>query len=244
MFVIDAWKDHKFELDAICNMDETPIFFDMPSNRTINFKGSKTVSIKTAEGEKTHFTLILSCLADGTKLKPAIIFKRKTIPKEKLNKGVIVFTQEKAWWLNDVWFKRPGALLNKKALIVWDMFHAHIVDVVKPKLGRRMYQSVIPGGCTSVLQPLDVCLNKPFKSNMRIKWNDWMINGTKEGWGHSKANHTNYSWAEIPTEMVIGSFLKCGISNSLDSTEDDKLFNDAVGTGGSRQDSSLVLRNH
>ncbi|WAR01860.1 POGK-like protein [Mya arenaria] len=112
---------------------------------------------------------------DGTKLKPAIVFKRKTLPKEKLPEGVIVYTQENGWvnervlleWLNDVLFKRPGALLNKKSRMVWDMFRAHLVDAVKAKLkGRRTYQAVIPGGCTSVLQPLDVCLNKPFKSNM------------------------------------------------------------------------------
>ena len=57
----------------------------------------------------------------------------------------------------------------------------HIYWTVKSELKRnRIYQCVIPGGCTSVLQPLDVCLNKPFKVHMRQKWNEWMVNGEKQ----------------------------------------------------------------
>jgi hypothetical protein len=67
-FVIDLRKEHDFELRTIGNIDETPMFFDMPGSRTV--KGSKTVSVKTSGSEKSHFTVILSCLAGGTKLKP------------------------------------------------------------------------------------------------------------------------------------------------------------------------------
>ena len=32
------------------------------------------------------------------------------------------------------------------------------------------------------------------------------------------------AWLEIPPEMVARSFLKCGITNSLDGSEDDLVF--------------------
>ena len=32
------------------------------------------------------------------------------------------------------------------------------------------------------------------------------------------------AWREIPVEMVAKSFKTCGISNSLDGTEDDELY--------------------
>ena len=32
-------------------------------------------------------------------------------------------------------------------------------------------------------------------------------------------------WNSIPIEMIIKSFKKCGISNALDGTEDDLLYN-------------------
>ena len=98
------------------------MFFDMVRNRTVDVKGKNTVNVKTTGSDKAHFTTIFACLADRTKLKPAVVFKRKTMPKEKLPSNISVYVQEKGWvdetvlskWLNDVWFKRPGALLKKK----------------------------------------------------------------------------------------------------------------------------------
>jgi hypothetical protein len=33
----------------------------------------------------------------------------------------------------------------------------------------------IPGGCTSLCQPIDVGFNKPFKNRIRRLWTEWMI---------------------------------------------------------------------
>ena len=33
----------------------------------------------------------------------------------------------------------------------------------------------IPGGCTSLCQPVDVGFNKPFKDRVRRQWVSWMI---------------------------------------------------------------------
>ena len=63
----------------------------------VDMKGASTVSIKTSGMEKQYFTIILSCLANGTKLKLAVMFKRKTMPREKLPKVTIVFVQEEGW---------------------------------------------------------------------------------------------------------------------------------------------------
>ncbi|CAF90362.1 unnamed protein product [Tetraodon nigroviridis] len=253
-FVIDLRKGQQFHLGAIGHMDETPMFFDLPGNRTVDLNGTSTVPIKTSGAEKQHFTIILSCLADGIKLKPAVVFKRKTMPKEKLPKDIIVFVQEKGWvdervlfgWLREVWFKRPGALLNGKSMLVWDIFHAHLLDSVKSELKRnRTYQCVIPGGCTSLLQPLDVCLNKPFKVPMRQKWNEWMVNGEKQLTKVGNLKRLELatvcqwivdSWNEILSDMVIRSLLKCGISKSIDGSEDDELFSEFI---GSRDDVEL-----
>jgi len=72
---------------VISNLDETPMTFDMTGFRTVKKKGDKTVIVKTTGSEKAHFTVILSCLADKTKLPAVAIFKRKTMPKDKLPSG-------------------------------------------------------------------------------------------------------------------------------------------------------------
>ena len=65
-------------------------------------------------------------------------------------------------------------------MLVWDCFSAHLVDSVKRRTkAHNTDMVVIPGGLTSVLQPLDVSLNKPMKSKIRDSYNDGMMNGEK-----------------------------------------------------------------
>ena len=62
-------------------MDETPVTFVVPSNRNFDMKDAGTVSIKKAKMKKMHYIVVLPWCTDGTKLKPIIILKRKTLPK-------------------------------------------------------------------------------------------------------------------------------------------------------------------
>ena len=96
-YVINLRKNTNFELRQIANMEEVPLTFDVPSNRTVDQKGMKTVTIKTSGHEKTHYIVVLACCANGTKLPPMLLFKRKTLPKESLPCGVVVHIQEKGW---------------------------------------------------------------------------------------------------------------------------------------------------
>ena len=79
--VIRLRQSHQYEVQAISNMDETPMTFDMPLDRTVDAIGNKTILVKTSGHEKIHFTVVLACLADGTKLKPMVILNPKTMPK-------------------------------------------------------------------------------------------------------------------------------------------------------------------
>ena len=114
-FIIKQRKETTFELNQIGNMDETPMTFDLPSNRTVSAVGEKTVLIKTTGHEKSRFTVVVACMADGSKLPPVVIFKRKTLPKTmKFPAGVIVRAHPKGWmdesgtidWLEKVWNRK------------------------------------------------------------------------------------------------------------------------------------------
>lgn len=77
-------------------------------------------------------------------------------------------------WIDKVWSRRPGGLLKKPALLVWDHFRDHRTDLAKRKVKQLKTQlAVIPGGLTCQLQPLDVSVNKSFKGFMK-KLNKWM----------------------------------------------------------------------
>ena len=81
----------------------------------------------------------LCVTADGSKLPPFVIFKRKTIPKEKFPKGIIVEANEKRWmnqemlkiWIDKIWNKRKSSFFKPKSLLVSDSAPSHRTDEIK-----------------------------------------------------------------------------------------------------------------
>ena len=164
-------NQYNYPVKYIGNMDETPLAFDMPSPVTLEKRGAKTVSIRTTGHEKACFTVILGCLADGTKLPPVCIFKLKNVPREVFPPGVIIRVNEKGWcnelvmhdWIDNVWTER-NPLGNPQSLLILDAFKGHLVDSIKHRFSEKnTHLAVIPCGMTSKLQPLDVAINKNFK---------------------------------------------------------------------------------
>ena len=160
--------DNKFTSESIINMDEVPLCFDCPPNRTVSSKGEKSIPISTTGNEKTAFTVVLSCAANGTKFPPMVIFKRKTIPKENFPKGIEVRANEKGWmneeemtgWLNSVFRKRKGMFFKPKALLIMDSMKAHVKDSVLNAFKAASAKiAIIPGGLTKKLQTLDIGIN-------------------------------------------------------------------------------------
>jgi len=87
-YVINMRTKLCFEIGQLGNMDEVPLMFDVSSNKTVDVKGAKTIMIKTSGNEKTCYTVVLACCADGTKLPPLLISKRKTLPKDVIPRGI------------------------------------------------------------------------------------------------------------------------------------------------------------
>jgi len=158
------------------------IYLDMPPNYTLEKKGVKEVLLKTTGCEKLRLTVMLSATADGRKLPPLLILKRKTLPKsDAFPKYVIVRAQEKGWmteelmleWLKIVWGCRPRAFLNQPSMLVLDALKGHLTDSMKNQLRKMKTELVvILGEMTSVLQPMDVSINKPFKDRLRQQYHE------------------------------------------------------------------------
>ena len=146
--------EYDYSLGLIANMDETPVTFDLPSNITIDETGARSISIRTTGHEKTNFTVVLSCMADGMKLPPLIIFKLKKIPRGNFPPEVVIQANQTGWmneqemmyWIEKIWTKRASRFSNPQSLLVLDSFFTHIMDSVKRRFIEKSTNIAIISG--------------------------------------------------------------------------------------------------
>lgn len=171
----------RYYLSNICNVDETPLPFEYLNGRTYDLIGSKTIWIKETQSgwDKRQASLVLCIFADGiNRVPPLIIFDGKTdrcLCKEQntYHPGVIVELNETAY-MNDTLFIKYlhhyliPALNGRLTLFALDLCRSHKTPAVLNQLRKHnIMSSLIPGGCTSLVQPLDVAINKPLKGIIR-----------------------------------------------------------------------------
>jgi hypothetical protein len=60
-------------------------------------------------------------------------------------------------------------------LLILDSYRCHMMGSVVQRIQELGVEvQHIPGGCTSLCQPVDVGFNKPFKDRVRRVWHNWM----------------------------------------------------------------------
>ena len=85
----------------------------------------------------------------------------------------------------------------------------------------------IPGGCTGLTQPLDVGINKPFKSRVRVLWEEWMIDEIdRTGLVYAPTREDISGWV---AEVVWGLNGKNLMRNAWRKTGYDWFFEEGVG---------------
>ena len=118
-----------------------------------------------------------------------------------------------------------------------DQLKAHVTESTKRLVTKlKTHLAVIPGGLTSQLQPLDVSVNKSFKGFMREEWTKWIeapthhVTRTGRVKPSSISNVCEWvknSWQRVKSETIVKSLKKSGISNALDGSEDDILYEES-----------------
>lgn len=208
------------EYSSIINIDETGLYYDSKVNYTLDTKGTKRVEIKTTGREKQRVTILLGIdLLDNINLNPFIIFKGNTqrcINKIPNNNQCILSYQKNAWCDEKEFIKFLSLLpTNKKILLVFDNVPSHNTDRVNNYLLNN-YPLIdvlrLPKCTTSILQPLDVGINKPFKVFIQKQYIDWLIKHYNNKKTLPKINITkrnilltkwiSASWKNIDNEII------------------------------------------
>ena len=224
-----------------------PLNFDFTPHHTFDNKGAKEVIIRATTKYKVRASLVLCCLADRYRFPPMLIFKEANgkLPKKLKNvydeRRFVLKANAKGWmnsnllkqWVDEVW--KPNINKEQSYLLIWDSFSAHKdEDIIKYLLEELDTEvAVIPGGCTSVLQPLDVGINKPVKDRLRKAFQEWsverLVNSTgilficfiyilektetKSGYirGPERSDLIKWvgdAWRDISEEIIINAFMK------------------------------------
>ena len=101
--------------------------------------------------------------------------------------------------------------LHRKLLLL-DSFSAHLKDSVKAAIKGKtnVDLAVVPGGYTSLLQPLDVGIIKPFKDGYRRRWHHWMLSNAFSNINKLKrpdyltvCQWVSESWEDLRMKAVI-----------------------------------------
>jgi hypothetical protein len=158
---------------------------------------------RTLTNDTKRVTVAVTIMADSTLLLSTLVFKGKQngcIATKEFPSGNYPTThfnkcQDSAWmdkevmiaWVNEVLAPYVAMAPDHVApVLIFNMYQHHMMALVvqmTQELGVEVQH--IPGGCTSLCQPVDVSFNKPFKDWMRQQWLNWMI---AKGIVHGKAS--------------------------------------------------------
>ena len=239
-------KEGGYDEGNIINMDETPLYLNMIPNKVISQKGEKNVVVRTQNQEKIRVTCLLSICADGDKLPPYIIFKGKNSNNKAFNKlknnlyiktnKIFINFNNNAWsttelmldWIDKVYlaYIKKDPLCGEGLLII-DKASSHISEeVIEKCTGNLMDLSILPAGTTSIMQPLDISINKKFKNYIREKYINHCIKNNVTFAKVEKEDIINWIgdiWYDdtiISKNIIYNSFKVCGLSNNINGTED------------------------
>ena len=219
-----ANRDKRF----IINMDQTPVNLHDSNKKTLAKIGSKTVNAKEMKTSVGRVTVCLTVCADGTKLPPLIVYKGepgKAVEREVTKyypDALVCCVQPNAWtdervaliWVDKV--LAPYVATAPKGVVPYlflDKYKCHYQGTTSQAIEQLGVEwDIIPGGCTGLVQPIDVAIGKPFKHRIRAWLEEWLMDN--EGFDRVKppvarqlvAEWTKKAWDSISTDIVWNSW--------------------------------------
>ena len=222
------------------NIDEVPINFDMAPDSTFHPKGEKEIAILSHSKSKVRMSLLMAIASDGSMLNAMMLFVYKYSAKQtrdfprkyekykNLTKPWMLRFNESGFTTSQLIIEYIQKILSKhetsgKKVLVMDTAPSHINYEVKNQLKSSNIEVLyIPGGCTSMLQPLDVVINKPLKDYIRTQYLEWLdksVQNNKTSSITPPEPDDVIRWAEnamksIKKDLIVKSFESTGITKA------------------------------
>ncbi|XP_053559950.1 pogo transposable element with ZNF domain [Bombina bombina] len=164
-------------LSMIAAVDEISLFLDM---ELLGSDERKENALQTVGTGEAWCDIVLTILADGSLL-PTIVFSRARSGKiRQVPDSIILEAREDSYtddeiielWSSRVWQKHMECP-NNKGMAVLDCHRTHLSeDVLSVLSSTCTLPAVVPSGCSSKIQPLDVCIKRSMKNFLHKKWRE------------------------------------------------------------------------
>ena len=227
-----------FDTDQILQMDETPTWFDMPINPTIDLSGAHGDELTHCNHVKDRFTTCLTIVANGLMLTPYVIFSKLKKPPNKAkcpNEFDLFINVSESGIMNDNLIidyinkvvQPYSQKIGKKILLIWDAHESHVGPLVKQYISSLGHQILLIPVCASLyVQPMEVCIKKPFKDQMRDQWDEWfenteekIVNGSLKRASYGEVVDWVYFASQyISPEVITNSFYITGLTYPRDTS--------------------------
>ncbi|XP_035755033.1 pogo transposable element with ZNF domain isoform X7 [Egretta garzetta] len=164
-------------LSMIAAIDEISLFLDV---EVLSSDDRKENALQTVGTGEPWCDIVLTILADGSVL-PTLVFYRGHVQQPaNVPESIMLEAKENGYsddevmelWSSRVWQKHTECQ-NSKGMLVLDCHRTHLSEEVLSLLSASStLPAVVPAGCSSKIQPLDVCIKRTVKNFLHKKWKE------------------------------------------------------------------------
>uniref|UniRef100_A0A8D2KT45 Pogo transposable element derived with ZNF domain n=2 Tax=Varanus komodoensis TaxID=61221 RepID=A0A8D2KT45_VARKO len=164
-------------LSMIAAIDEISLFLDVEVLCSDDRKENALQTVGTGE---PWCDVVLAILADGSVLPTLVFYRGRVEQAASVPETIILEAKESGYsddeimdvWSSKVWHKHIEGQ-NSKGMLVLDCHRTHLSEEVLSLLSSSStLPAVVPAGCSSKIQPLDVCIKRTVKNFVHKKWKE------------------------------------------------------------------------
>lgn len=176
-FVQRQIHNQDLPLSMIVALDEISLFLD---TEVLSSDDRKENALQTVGTGEPWCDVVLAILADGTVLPTLVLYRGQVNRPADVPDSVLLEARESGYsddevmerWSALVWEKHV-ACRRSKGVLVMDGHRAHLSEEVLALLSASStLPAVVPAGCSSKIQPLDVCIKRTVKNFLHKKWKE------------------------------------------------------------------------
>ncbi|XP_063001871.1 pogo transposable element with ZNF domain [Elgaria multicarinata webbii] len=164
-------------LSMIAAIDEISLFLDVEVLCSDDRKENALQTVGTGE---PWCDVVLAILADGSVLPTLVFYRGRVEQAANVPETIVLEAKESGYsddeimdvWASKVWHKHIESQ-NSKGMLVLDCHRTHLSEEVLSVLSSSStLPAVVPAGCSSKIQPLEVCIKRTVKNFVHKKWKE------------------------------------------------------------------------